>query len=340
MIPITLVVPVKNEEANLARCLAQLGRFSEVIVVDSSSTDQTPEIARKHGAKYINFEWDGKYPKKRNWLLLNHTLKNDWVLFLDADEIVDDSFCDAAEMAVRSGQHQGYWLNYTNYFLGCAMTHGLAQRKLALFKVGAGLYERIDEDRWSRLDMEIHEHPIIEGSIGEIAARIDHNDDRGLSKFIDRHRDYALWEARRMRLLQNGGAAAWERLTGRQKFKYRHLAKWWYPWFYFIYTYFAKAGFMDGRAGFGYAFYKLWYFYTIRLLLEEQGRKSQLQPEAGAASNGKFHVDIEIPHAVSTACLHKTLELKDGAPNEAAAGIADGDGHAALLQCPTCRHAP
>jgi len=87
-IPITVVVPAKNEEANLGRCLERLSRFTEVIVVDSSSTDKTPQIVENFGKRYINFEWNGQYPKKRNWLLLNHELANEWVLFLDADEFI------------------------------------------------------------------------------------------------------------------------------------------------------------------------------------------------------------------------------------------------------------
>jgi hypothetical protein len=141
------------------------------------------------------------------------------------------------------------------------------QRKLALFRVGKGLYERIDEEAWSRLDMEIHEHPIIDGPVGEIVEPIDHNDDCGIAKFIERHREYALWEARRLASLCDGGTAAWEKLTDRQRFKYGHLARWWYPWFYFLYTYVAKAGFLDGAPGFHYAFYKAWYFETIRLMI-------------------------------------------------------------------------
>lgn len=277
-LPVTVVVPVKNEEANLGRCLARLGRFSEVIVVDSSSTDRTPQIAREHEARYVNFEWDGRFPKKRNWLLINHKLANDWVLFLDADEFVDDAFCDALQAALGQGGHAGYWLNYSNWFLGRRLDHGVPQRKLALFRIGAGLYERIDEDQWSRLDMEIHEHPIIEGTIGDIPARIDHHDDRGVAKFVDRHRDYALWEAKRVALLK-GDEAAWTRLTPRQRFKYRHLSAWWYPWFYFAVQYFAKLGFLDGGAGFHYAFYKAWYFSTIRLLLLEDRQRSAMTKE-------------------------------------------------------------
>lgn len=115
----------------------------------------------------------------------------------------------------------------------------------------------------------IHEHPIIESEAGEIRARIDHRDDRGIAKFVDRHRDCALWEARRFA----GDAEAWDRLTPRQRFKYRRLAKWWFPWLCFLITYVAKRGFLDGGAGFHYAAYKAWYFQTIRLLIREQAAR-------------------------------------------------------------------
>ena len=69
-IPVAVAGPVKNEEANLAKCLERLDRFAEVVVIDSDSRDATKDIARSFGAKVINFEWDGRYPKKRNWMLL------------------------------------------------------------------------------------------------------------------------------------------------------------------------------------------------------------------------------------------------------------------------------
>lgn len=274
-IPITIVVPVKDEETNLPRCLSRLGRFNEVIVVDSNSSDRTPQIAREFGATYVNFEWNGQFPKKRNWVLLNYKLQSEWVLFLDADEFVDDAFCAAVGSALIDSQHSGYWLNYTNYFLGKQLRHGLPQRKLALFKVGSALYERIDEESWSGLDMEIHEHPIVDGSVGEIVERIDHNDDRGISKFIDRHKEYAAWEARRVEKLNDGGPDVWLKLTPRQTFKYKNITKWWYPWFYFVGQYFGKLGFLDGAAGFYYAFYKSWYFLTIRLLFRQNRQQAR-----------------------------------------------------------------
>ena len=96
-LPVTVAIPVKNEEANLSKCLERLGRFAEIVVIDSGSTDQTREIAKNFGARVVGFSWDGKYPKKRNWFLLNAPPQQPWVLFLDADEFVDDAFCDAVE---------------------------------------------------------------------------------------------------------------------------------------------------------------------------------------------------------------------------------------------------
>lgn len=276
-IPVTVVIPVKNEELNLPGCLARLDRFSEVVVIDSGSTDRTIDIAAASGARVIDFKWDGHYPKKRNWFLLNHTVATEWVLFLDADEYVTDEFCDHVVRAMARDNHNGYWINYTNYFLGRRLKFGVPQRKLAMFKFGAGLYERIEEMAWSSLDMEIHEHPLVSGSIGEIAAPIDHRDFRGLAKFLDRHREYAMWEASR-KLLLNVQTEPWTHLTSRQKFKYRHIESWWYSCFYFVYTYFVKLGLLDGAAGFHYAFYKAWYFLSIRLLVGEL--KQLVEPPA------------------------------------------------------------
>lgn len=288
-IPISVVVPVKNEAANLAACLARLDRFAEVVVVDSSSVDATPAIAHAHGARLINFEWNGQYPKKRNWVLLNHKLACDWVLFLDADELIDSAFADAAEAAIRSTHHDGFWLRYTNYFLGYPLRHGIAQRKLALFRVGKGLYERIDEDRWSSLDMEVHEHPQIDGRVGDIEVRIDHNDDRGILHFIDRHREYALWESERVRSLRNQGSQALAALTPRQRFKYKHIEKWWYPYFYFGAQYLAKLGILDGYAGLQYAHYKYWYFSTIRLLCAQHATRAGAQSVQAAEAERELH---------------------------------------------------
>jgi glycosyltransferase involved in cell wall biosynthesis len=266
--------------------------FAQVVVVDSGSTDDTCALAREAGADVLEFDWDGKFPKKRNWTLRNHTFKTKWVLFLDADEFVSEAFVEELGRVLPETDCVGFWLNYERWFLGKQLKHGDEFNKLALFRVDAGEYERIEENQWSALDMEIHEHPVLEGMLGEIKAPIEHNEYRGLHHYIAKHNEYASWEASRYLQLakyesqkmvkfvpsgatrpdaeQTGSSAEWENLTDRQKKKYKHITKWWAAPVYFIRGYILKGGFLDGAVGFHFALGKAIYFYQIRLKIRER----------------------------------------------------------------------
>ena len=87
-LPLTIIIPVKNEAANLSRCLDALRGAGEVYVIDSRSDDKTVEIAQSFGAQVVQFHYNGGWPKKRQWALDSLPLTFDWVLLLDADEIV------------------------------------------------------------------------------------------------------------------------------------------------------------------------------------------------------------------------------------------------------------
>jgi glycosyltransferase involved in cell wall biosynthesis len=262
-IPATVVIPVKNEEKNLPACLAKLGRFAEILVIDSGSTDGTREVAEGAKAKLLHFAWQGGFPKKRNWVLLNYNFSTPWVLFLDADEHLTDEFLQELSGEITDDRYVGFWLNYRNHFLGRVLKHGVPQRKLALFKVGSGLYERIDDVWWSDFDMEVHEHPVLAGPIGELKSPIDHLDFRGLDHFIGRHNTYSTWEAKRFLQLQ-ANPEEMRHLTRRQVAKYRYLSRWWFSPGYFLLTYIFYFGFLDGRAGFAYAIFKACYFFQVR----------------------------------------------------------------------------
>jgi glycosyltransferase involved in cell wall biosynthesis len=268
-LPVTVAIPVRNEEAALPACLARLGAFRCVDVIDSNSTDRTAEIARSAGARVIPFAWDGTFPKKRNWYLRNRRPETPWVLFLDADELLDEAFCEELRETLASTSHVGFWITYDNWFLGRRLKHGTPNRKLALFRVGAGEYERIAEERWTPLDMEIHEHPVLEGSVGEIRSRVDHRDDRGLAHWLRRHVEYAQWEAARARALAASGTEG-AALTDRQRRKYATLGRWWLPAAYFLHGFVLKRGFLDGSAGFAHALLKSWYFLVIGLMLRRE----------------------------------------------------------------------
>lgn len=262
-LPVTVAIPVRDEELNLAQCLPRLGRFARVVVIDSGSTDRSREVAAAAGAEWIEFRWDGRFPKKRNWFLRTQRIGTPWVLFLDADELVDDAFCDELARTLPGTPHAGFWLNFDNWFLGRRLRHGDANRKLALFRVGAGEYERIDEERWSPLDMEVHEHPVLAGTTGEIRARIDHRDDRGFAHWQRKHDAYSSWEARRAEALRAGGEAARAHLTPRQRRKYASLGAWWLPAAYVLQAYVLRRGFLDGYAGLAFALAKARYFRDI-----------------------------------------------------------------------------
>lgn len=286
-LPITVVIPVKNEAVNLSECLATLDSFAEIVVVDSTSVDGTIDIAKARGAAVLNFRWAGGLPKKRNWVLHTFAFKTEWVLFLDADERLTPEFKVAVASVLGKTDHVGFWLRYRNHFMGRALRYGVPQRKLALFRVGAGYYERIDDPGWSALDMEVHEHPILNGRVGEIAEPIEHKDLRGLHHFIAQHNEYSSWEARRYIALINN-PVAWSCLTSRQKLKYRNLRHWWYAPAYFFATYFWKRGFLDGGPGLCHAVCKFTYFFDIRCKILEVETASERECHDGDHIPGLF----------------------------------------------------
>lgn len=270
VLPVSVCIPVRNEEQNIGGCLDSLrGAFDDVVVVDSASTDRTRDIAVGRNAQVVEFKWNGQFPKKRNWALRNIAFRHPWILFLDADEHISPEFIDELRRGLPATKHVGFWLSFTNYFLGRPLRHGDVFRKLALFRRDAGEYERFPEQWWSQLDMEVHEHPVLSGTIGEIQSRIDHRDYRGLHHYVAKHNDYSTWEANRYIWLNSAPVEAWHSLTPRQQFKYRHLASRWLAHFYFFMCLTAKRGFLDGRAGWAFALLKKQYFQQVRLKIVE-----------------------------------------------------------------------
>ena len=268
-LPVTVVIPVKNEERNLARCLDRLKRFDKIVVVDSGSTDRTREISQEHGCEFVSFRWDGHFPKKRNWFLINHPPKTPWVFFLDADEYLTDEFVDELARALAMTTHVGFRVMYSNYFLGKKLKYGVPQIKLPIFRAGSGLYERIDEDEWSALDMEVHEHPVLEGTVGQLNTLVDHQDFKGIDAYIAKHKEYASWEARRyLKLRETPEATA--HFTAIQRRKYDSLTSWWLAPSYFLYSWLWKRGILDGWAGFVFAKMKASYFSQIRRKIQVQ----------------------------------------------------------------------
>ena len=317
-LPITVAVPVLNEAVNLRRCLKQLGRFAEIVVIDSGSTDKTIAIAEEFGATIIRFKWDGKFPKKRNWYLRNHAPMTPWVFFLDADEVIDDNFCQELEQILATTNHDGFWITYDNWFMGKRLKFGTPNKKLALFRVGCGEYEQINEDQWSRLDMEIHEHPILSGTVGEVKRRVEHFDQRGVKDWIRKHIEYAIWEAQRWRQLQSDQSP--HRLSTRQGLKYRYLDRTWLSIVYFLDSYIRRGGILDGYPGFVHAIMKSFYFWQVKLLIHEPKYLDlKVQKLLDTNSIDKTNITQEQPRILH---VLESIDPREGGPPSVALRLA------------------
>ena len=281
MLELTIAIPARNEERNLSVCLQAIDTdFAQrVVVIDSASSDGTAALARRHGADLIDFHWNGHFPKKRNWFLRHHTPSTEWVLFLDADEILTPAVKGEIAAALPGCSHQGFLLSFTNYFLGRRLRGGYPLRKLALFRVGNVEYECIDEDHWSQFDMEVHEHLLVSGSVGLIRSRIDHRDLRGIDSYMRKHNEYAAWEAQRMfshRIAsgQLNMATSWK---PHQRLKYRLISSPWGGLAFFLGSFLFMGGWRDGSIGFAFCLLKAGYFTQIACRLRELEQASEAQ---------------------------------------------------------------
>src|SRR5271154_1877281 len=122
-LPISVIVPVRNEARNLPRCLESLAAVGEVYVIDSHSTDDTVSIAQSHGAKVTQFHYHGGWPKKRQWAMDTLPLAYDWILLLDADEVLSPALAEEIRLALQRPEFDGYYIRLQMFFLGRVLKH-------------------------------------------------------------------------------------------------------------------------------------------------------------------------------------------------------------------------
>src|SRR5882757_9486081 len=121
-VPVSILIPIRNEAANLPRCLAAVAWADEVFVVDSESTDGSQRIAEELGARVVQFEFNGTWPKKKNWALENLPFRNEWVFILDADEVLPAE-AEAEFRTAIAGEQTGFWINRRFMFMGRWLRH-------------------------------------------------------------------------------------------------------------------------------------------------------------------------------------------------------------------------
>jgi glycosyltransferase involved in cell wall biosynthesis len=253
-LPVSVIVAARNEARNLPSCLESLRDVGEVYVIDSQSSDATPEIARTFGAKVVQFHYQGGWPKKRQWAIENLPLAYDWILLVDADESLTPELTEEIRRAIENPDINGYYISLLMYFLGRLLRHGGAGFwKLSLFRRGKGGYEcRLKSQDVSMADMEVHEHVVVEGATVRLKNPLVHRNVESLSRYIQKHDEYSNWEAKVW--LDGDNAQLPPAFFGTQAQRRRWLKRTFLgipgaPVCFFLFKYLLSLGFLDGMPG-------------------------------------------------------------------------------------------
>jgi glycosyltransferase involved in cell wall biosynthesis len=266
VIPAAAVIAARNEAPRIAACIAALQVFQEIVVVDSASADGTARIAAACGVRVVPYAWNGAYPKKRQWCLDTLALESDWIFFVDADEIAPPALVReiAALFAAGPPPCAGYFIAGRYVCGGRALRFGLRNNKLALLDRARMRFPEIDDLGLPLGEIEGHYQPVLKegasGGTGRLRAPLLHHADCEGSHWEARHLKYAAWEAGMNR------RAAWpadpDPRRERMKRLFRALPR--RDLAAFAHSYFLKAGFLDGAAGYRFARSRAAYYRMVR----------------------------------------------------------------------------
>ncbi|MBX7102695.1 MAG: glycosyltransferase family 2 protein [Gemmataceae bacterium] len=286
-VPVSILVPVKNEESNLPDCLRLLRWAGQVVVVDShTSADRTVPISQAFGAEVYDFRYSASgWPKKKNWALDSVQWKHDWVLVVDADERVTPELAHEVERILRHPTADAYFLKRRFYFMGRWIRHCgyYPVWNLRLFRHAQGRYERIGSlgDTASG-DNEIHEHVVVPTRRFDFLKHdLIHYAYPDLSTWVEKHNRYSNWEAHAMVAGYAGGvkpALFGDPVARRRWLKVRSRWLPGRPLWRFLYSYLFQGGFLDGVAGYYLCWMLAWYeFLSIAKFreLKNQARQSE-----------------------------------------------------------------
>ena len=270
---ITAIILTKNEEKNITDCINSIKQLvSRIVVVDSGSTDETVKISSKLGAEIYTHDFYN-YSTQFNWALENTSITTEWALRIDADERFTPDLCAEIDRNIDNEKVNGYILRLRVYFMGRWIKHGgiYPFRKLLLFRHKYGYIEHKEMDEQTLLT---------EGYAIELKNDIIHYDFKGLSPWVKKHEWYAGREMKDFFMIDSisNDNLANKHINNRRKMKNRLYYK--FPLFfraklYYIYRYYLRFGFLDGKEGQIYHFLQAyWYRFLVDSMIYE---KTQLE---------------------------------------------------------------
>jgi glycosyltransferase involved in cell wall biosynthesis len=264
---ISTIILTYNEEKHIERCINNAKQISsEIYIVDSFSNDRTVEIATRLGAKIYQNKWENNYARQFNWGLENLPINTDWVFRLDADEYLSEELINEMvhKLPKLSSEVSGVIFERKMIFLEKMINKGMIKMKmLRLFKYGHGRCE----DRW------MDEHITLSKGITVEFQHyfVDHNLN-SLGWWTNKHNGYSIREAidlldYELNLMENEMEENYLSLDAankrRKKLKYSKLPLFWRSYFYFMYRYFFKLGFLHGKEGFLWHFMQGWWYRNL-----------------------------------------------------------------------------
>ncbi len=224
VLPLSVAIITRNEEARLPGCLASVAMAAEVVVVDSGSVDRTVEIARKFGARVYHEEWPGFGRQKQKAI---DYCTQPWVLVLDADERVSPELeAEIRGLLAGSTMVAAWSIPRKNFFCGHWLRHAgwWPDRVIRLFRRGmARMSDRI-----------VHESLLVNGPVAELGSPLLHFTNRDLSHTLSKINQYS-----------SAGAEELARRGVRGSVTKAVLRAIWA----FLNGYFLRAGFLDGGPG-------------------------------------------------------------------------------------------
>ncbi len=224
-LPLSVAIITYNEEDIIGRTLEAVKDIaSEIVVVDSHSTDRTRDIAKSYGAKVYVEDWKG-YVAQKNSALEKCT--QEWILFLDADEVLSERLKESIREALKDPKADGYMVNRKLFYMGKVLKHAFQPEwRLRLVKKDAN-------PRWEGKDP--HDRLEIEGRIMKLEGELIHYSYKSFKDHVIRIMKYSSIMAKQM---YNSG----------YRFKTHDLIL--RPIWAFVKAFFIKKGFMDGYRGF------------------------------------------------------------------------------------------
>jgi len=238
---LSAVIIAKNEAQTISRAIQSVLFCDEVLVIDNASEDRTARISKKYGARVVHSDIRSDFSELRD-LGMKHAM-HEWVLFLDADEVISDTLRVEIKHELEAPTFHSYYLRRRDHFLGKALTHGevatvYERGIIRLLKKGSGL--------WNGM---IHELFYTEKPVGALNGFIDHYPHQRISEFVSTVNKYS--SVRAAELLKEGKSTSVLQLLTLPSVK-------------FIYTYLIKSGYRDGMPGFIYSFMMSFHSFLVR----------------------------------------------------------------------------